>query len=142
MKFKTSPTKDALIITERIYYDYSKYAILPEAEKVLDKVVNIMEKNPLLKIEISSFTDSRSSSGLLTFQPNSAGIWEKVGNKQTKIFAFNSTNALSIPIFISFTQSQFPQITVEHTHPPAEYFWGNHARKSALTRIRRTWSTK
>jgi len=62
LKLKTSPTKEALIITERIYYDYSKYAILPEAEKVLDKVVNIMEKNPLLKIEISSFTDSRSSS--------------------------------------------------------------------------------
>ena len=106
--------------------------------------VNIQRLNRLNAkcIKVEYFTDSRSSSGLLTFQPNSAGIWEKVGNIQIEIFAFNSTNALSIPIFISFTQSQFPQITVEHTHPPAEYFWGNHARKSGLSRIRRTWSTK
>lgn len=54
--------KDSLIIIENIYYDYGKWDILPEAQKTLDKVIQVMKNDADISIEISSHTDSRSSS--------------------------------------------------------------------------------
>lgn len=53
--------KDSLTIIENIYYDYGKWDILPEAQKTLDKVIQVMKNDPDITIEISSHTDSRSS---------------------------------------------------------------------------------
>jgi outer membrane protein OmpA-like peptidoglycan-associated protein len=53
--------KDSLTIIENIYYDYGKWDILPEAQKTLDKVVQVMKNDPDITIEISSHTDSRSN---------------------------------------------------------------------------------
>ncbi len=61
LTFKSSAAKENLTIIEKVYYDYGKYKILPEAANILDKVVNIMENDPQLIIELSSHTDSRSS---------------------------------------------------------------------------------
>ncbi len=61
LALKSSVRKENLTIIEKVYYDFGKYSILPEASKILDKVINIMEKDPLLVIEISSHTDARSS---------------------------------------------------------------------------------
>lgn len=61
LQLKTSAVKENLTIIEKIYFDYGKYTVLPEAAKILDKVIGIMEKDPVLVIEISSHTDSRSS---------------------------------------------------------------------------------
>ncbi len=61
LAFKSSKTKQDVNIIENIYYEYSKYEVLPEAAKKLDKVIDIMEKDSLLVIEISSHTDSRGT---------------------------------------------------------------------------------
>ncbi|MGB3947538.1 MAG: carboxypeptidase regulatory-like domain-containing protein [Bacteroidia bacterium] len=53
--------KENITIVEKVYYNYGDYDVLPEAAKILDKVIDLMEKDPLLVIEISSHTDSRSS---------------------------------------------------------------------------------
>lgn len=61
LKNNNVPSKQNLTIIEKVYYNYGEYKVLPEAAKILDKVINIMEKDSLLVIEISSHTDSRSS---------------------------------------------------------------------------------
>lgn len=61
LQLKNETKKDSLTIVENIYYNYGEYKILPEAEKTLDKVINIMKNDPQLVIELSSHTDSRSS---------------------------------------------------------------------------------
>lgn len=61
LKLKTESKKDSLTIVENIYYNYGEYKILPEAQKTLDKVINIMKNDAQLIIELSSHTDSRSS---------------------------------------------------------------------------------
>ena len=64
LEMKTAPqkaVKENLTIIEKIYYNTGEYKVLPEAIKVLDKVVDIMDNDQQLVIEISSHTDSRSS---------------------------------------------------------------------------------
>jgi len=51
--------KGAVIEIENIYYDYNKADIRPDAAVELDKVVEIMNQNPGMKIEIRSHTDAR-----------------------------------------------------------------------------------
>jgi outer membrane protein OmpA-like peptidoglycan-associated protein/tetratricopeptide (TPR) repeat protein len=48
-------------VLEDLYYDYDKYYIRPDAAKVLDELVAILNKYPTLEIELSSHTDSRGS---------------------------------------------------------------------------------
>ena len=47
---------------ENIFYDLDKYFIRADAAKDLDKVAVFMKEHPEIKIELRSFTDSRSSS--------------------------------------------------------------------------------
>jgi outer membrane protein OmpA-like peptidoglycan-associated protein len=46
---------------ENIYYDLDKYDIRPDAALELDKLVQILKDNPLIKIELGSHTDVRGS---------------------------------------------------------------------------------
>ena len=46
---------------ENIYYDLNKYDIRSDAAIELDKLVQILNDNPSIKIELGSHTDSRSS---------------------------------------------------------------------------------
>jgi peptidoglycan-associated lipoprotein len=46
---------------ENIYYDLDKFDIRPDAATELNKLVQILIDNPLLKIELGSHTDSRGS---------------------------------------------------------------------------------
>lgn len=48
------------IVLENIYYDLDKWFIRPDAAMELDRLVNVMEKNPKIQIELSSHTDSRA----------------------------------------------------------------------------------
>ena len=48
-------------VMENIYYRFDKWDLLPESEKELDKLVAIMNDNPLWKVELGSHTDSRGS---------------------------------------------------------------------------------
>jgi outer membrane protein OmpA-like peptidoglycan-associated protein len=45
---------------ETIYYDFDKWFIRPDAEKELDKLVQVMKENPV-NVELGSHTDSRGS---------------------------------------------------------------------------------
>ena len=48
-------------IVNNIYYDFNKFDIRPDAAIELDRVVEIMQKNPNINIELSSHTDRRGS---------------------------------------------------------------------------------
>jgi outer membrane protein OmpA-like peptidoglycan-associated protein/tetratricopeptide (TPR) repeat protein len=48
------------IVLDNIYYDLDKWFIRPDAAMELDRLVNVMEKNPKIHIELSSHTDSRA----------------------------------------------------------------------------------
>ncbi|MCU0417766.1 MAG: OmpA family protein [Cytophagaceae bacterium] len=50
-----------IIIVKNILYDYDKWDIRPDAALELDKIVELMVKNPILKIELGSHTDERGS---------------------------------------------------------------------------------
>ncbi|NTW32080.1 MAG: OmpA family protein [Bacteroidetes bacterium] len=50
------------VVIENIYYDYGKWDIKPASAVELNKIVKMMNDNPNIKIEMSSHTDSRSSS--------------------------------------------------------------------------------
>ncbi len=54
---KTKPE----IVLKTIYYDLDKANIRPDAAVELDKLVVILTQYPALKIELSSYTDSRAS---------------------------------------------------------------------------------
>ena len=53
----------ASVIMENIYFETDKYELLPESFEELDKLVNIMNKNPTLSIQIQGHTDSEGSEG-------------------------------------------------------------------------------
>ncbi len=50
---------DAVILLENIYYDLAKAEIREDAAVELDKLVQLLNDNPEIRIEISSHTDSR-----------------------------------------------------------------------------------
>ncbi|HEY8780296.1 MAG TPA: OmpA family protein [Mucilaginibacter sp.] len=54
---KTEPS----LVLKTIYYDLDKSNIRPNAAVELDKLVMVLKQHPMLKIEISSYTDSRAS---------------------------------------------------------------------------------
>lgn len=56
-KFNASTKKD-LVVTENIYYESARYAILTEGEIVLDKVLSILNSFPDVQLEVISHTDS------------------------------------------------------------------------------------
>jgi len=49
------------IVLNNIYYDLDKWAIRPDAAKVLDSLVLILNDNPDIFIELSSHTDDRQT---------------------------------------------------------------------------------
>lgn len=46
---------------ENIYFDWDKWDIKPEAEKVLNVLVDLMKKYPRIELELGAHTDSRGS---------------------------------------------------------------------------------
>lgn len=51
--------KNVEITLNNIYYDYDKWNIRTDAAQSLDTLVDILKKNPTIKIQISSHTDCR-----------------------------------------------------------------------------------
>jgi outer membrane protein OmpA-like peptidoglycan-associated protein len=49
------------IIVNNIYYDFNSWDIRPDAAMELDKIVDMLKKNPNISIELSSHTDKRGS---------------------------------------------------------------------------------
>lgn len=61
LDLKNKKEKEALTIVENIYYDFGDFKYDAAGQKVLDKVISVLQSNPKLMIELSSHTDSRSS---------------------------------------------------------------------------------
>ena len=63
------PAKPALVvvtdcevkITQQIHFEYNKDKIRPESFPILDAVVEVLNKNPDIKIEVQGHTDNRGS---------------------------------------------------------------------------------
>jgi outer membrane protein OmpA-like peptidoglycan-associated protein len=54
--------KDRLIIkTDPIYFDYNMWYIRKESKRILNRIVELMNKYPDMVIEIGSHTDSRGN---------------------------------------------------------------------------------
>jgi outer membrane protein OmpA-like peptidoglycan-associated protein len=49
------------ILLKNIFYDFNKATLRSESVFELQQLITLMENNPLLKIEINSYTDSRGS---------------------------------------------------------------------------------
>jgi hypothetical protein len=106
--------------------------------------VNLQRENKLgaAEIWIEYLSEGRTVLGDLRFRPNSVGVCEQSTFENLDIFAYNCKTNLSIPIFISFGGEPYPQITVEHTHPPAELYWGHSSKKLGVVKMRSTWSSE
>ena len=50
--------KDASIVLKNIFFETSKFNLKPESQAELDKLIQLLNDNPTLKIEISGHTDS------------------------------------------------------------------------------------
>ncbi|WP_028374908.1 OmpA family protein [Leeuwenhoekiella sp. MAR_2009_132] len=48
---------------EKIFFDFDKATIRPDAAKILNKLVEVMQKYPNMNIEVASHTDSKGSDG-------------------------------------------------------------------------------
>ena len=60
----TAPKQVALqrgLVLTTIYYDLDKSNIRPDAVLEMNKMVELLKKYPALKVELSSYTDSRAS---------------------------------------------------------------------------------
>ncbi len=53
--------KNVEIVLNNIYYDYDKWNIRADASQSLDTLVDILKKNPTIKIQLSSHTDCRGT---------------------------------------------------------------------------------
>ncbi len=51
----------ARVILKNIFFDFDQYVLQPESYAELDKVVELMKKNPSLSIQINGYTDSVGS---------------------------------------------------------------------------------
>lgn len=49
------------IVLEKVYYDFNKYDIRPDASRELDKIVDLLREFPSMEIELSSHTDTRGT---------------------------------------------------------------------------------
>lgn len=56
-----APKVGETFVLHNLYYDLDKWNIRPDAARVLDSLVEVLNKYPTLKIELSSHTDSRAS---------------------------------------------------------------------------------
>ena len=50
-----------LIKTDPIYFDYNMWYIRKESKRILNRVVELMNKYPEMKVEIGSHTDNRGN---------------------------------------------------------------------------------
>lgn len=53
-----------VIVLRNIFFDLGKYSLRAESKNELDRLINLLNENPKLKIEISGHTDSRGSASL------------------------------------------------------------------------------
>jgi hypothetical protein len=111
-----------------------------EAVKTKFILVNVHSKKLQDKISFNLYmANSKSKKSLINshYVHNSVAIIDNV-NKHDCSSLFYSKDTLGIPIFISFTENMEQFISVEHAHPPSEYFWGDDKFRGQSI-IKSTW---
>jgi hypothetical protein len=73
------------------------------------------------------------------YEHNSAAIMN-FNCKQNYQYAFYSKDTLGIPIFISYSDDN-SNLSVEHTHPPSEFFYGDN-KFSYQQKLKSNWLSK
>jgi len=61
LELKDKKNKEQITIVENVYYGLNEHKFNDAGQRVMDKVVQIMNANPNLNIELSSHTDSRAA---------------------------------------------------------------------------------
>lgn len=85
--FELYPVKEEIEFKiENIYYEFDKASLLPESQESLDKLVNLLNENPDVKIKINSHTDERGSNSYNNDLSNRRG--QSVVNYLTKAGIF------------------------------------------------------
>jgi peptidoglycan-associated lipoprotein len=51
------------IVLDNIYYDYDKWDIRPDAEPTLNRLADVLQQNPSIRISLGSHTDCRGNDG-------------------------------------------------------------------------------
>jgi outer membrane protein OmpA-like peptidoglycan-associated protein/tetratricopeptide (TPR) repeat protein len=76
--------KDASIVLKNIFFETNKYNLRPESLAELDKLVQLLNENPTLKIEISGHTDSvgRPADNLKLSQQRAKAVVEYLISKK------------------------------------------------------------
>lgn len=49
---------NAAIVLKNIFFDFNRYDLKPESQVELDKVIQLMQENPTVKIQIEGYTDN------------------------------------------------------------------------------------
>ncbi len=98
-------------------------------KKVSSKIVfiNIFSKELPVKNTFSfNVANSSNKEIIKTYEyvHNSALIVD-VDNMSDLSYVFYSKDTLGIPIFITYGEGEEFNLSVEHTHPPSELFWGD-----------------
>jgi len=57
----TAGTVNNMVIQEKVYFNSADATLLPQAQRTLDEVINVMENVTEISIELSSHTDSKGS---------------------------------------------------------------------------------
>jgi outer membrane protein OmpA-like peptidoglycan-associated protein/tetratricopeptide (TPR) repeat protein len=52
---------NASIVLKNIFFDFNKYDLKPESQVELDKIIQLMQDNPTVKIQIEGYTDNIGS---------------------------------------------------------------------------------
>jgi hypothetical protein len=113
-------------------------SLINKKSSVINKIVfiNIHSKALNEKIEYEFKVADSNSKELLdkaVYFQNSALILNVSENARDLVFY--SKDTLGMPIFVSHTDSEI--LSVEHTHPPSEFFWNNQIKGQQL--MKRNW---
>ena len=73
---------------------------------------------------------------------NHCTVFEIPKNLHRSNLTFTANGIVAIPLYISYISTPFEGITVEHSHPPAEYYWRQESERIGVDRIRRFWNGK
>ncbi len=53
--------KQEILIVNNLFFDFDSFKLSDESIKILDKVYSVMQENPLIKLELTGYTDSKGS---------------------------------------------------------------------------------
>jgi hypothetical protein len=114
--------------------------ILGNSKDIKTKIVfiNIHSKILTVKDYFELFVaDIKTKETILSkgYMHNSACIID-ISSSEDSGYVFYSKETLGIPIFISYDEKG-GYLSVEHTHPPAEYFWNNKIEGQRL--LKQNW---